>query len=290
MNTMQLETFLAVADTLSFARAAEKLHVTQPAVTHQVRSLEAELGAKLFNRTTRHVHLTEPGRIFLADAQTILNTSRRAKRRFREGAEHQVARFAVGCRSYAHTIFLDAAFAQMAASHAGLHPDISMVPYDGLHQLLENGEVDVVLDFEGFGRRGTTFSALMDVETVCLCPAGSPLLEQEAVWTHDLENLPIALIRPRFAADRMRDFYHEIVGNRAPQDQFVCESVEAAITLVRAGLAVSVQPAISVPPDIARVPFYGIPTATFGIYTSGGEPAGLAREFYDLLRARLTPR
>ena len=46
MNTFQLSCFLAVADTLSFARAAERLNITQPAVTHQIRSLETELGAK----------------------------------------------------------------------------------------------------------------------------------------------------------------------------------------------------------------------------------------------------
>ena len=59
MNTVQLECFLAVADNLSFARAAEQLHITQPAVTHQISSLENELNVKLFRRTTRTVALTK---------------------------------------------------------------------------------------------------------------------------------------------------------------------------------------------------------------------------------------
>ena len=165
-----------------------------------------------------------------------------------------------------------------------------MVPYDGLHQLLENGEVDVVLDFEGFGRRGTTFTPLVQVEAVCLCPAVSPLLEREAVWARDLEDMPVALTRPRFATDRMHDLHHELIGNRAPQDQYICESVEAALTLARAGLAVSVQPAISVPPDIPSVPFRGVAATSFGLYTTGGAPAGLAREFHDLLRESIGDR
>ena len=61
MNTVQLECFLAVADNLSFARAAEQLHITQPAVTHQISSLENELNVKLFRRTTRTVALTNDG-------------------------------------------------------------------------------------------------------------------------------------------------------------------------------------------------------------------------------------
>lgn len=58
MNTVQLECYMAVAENLNFARAAEQLHITQPAVTHQINSLETELDVKLFKRTTRTVELT----------------------------------------------------------------------------------------------------------------------------------------------------------------------------------------------------------------------------------------
>lgn len=58
MNLFQLECFLAVASHLNFARAAEQLHVTQPTVSHQIRSLEKELGVSLFTRSTRSVALT----------------------------------------------------------------------------------------------------------------------------------------------------------------------------------------------------------------------------------------
>lgn len=86
MNTMQLACFLAVAETLSFARAAEQLHVTQPAVTQQIHSLESELNTQLFRRTTRTVELTHAGLIFLGDAKLMLEISERARLR----AEHAV--------------------------------------------------------------------------------------------------------------------------------------------------------------------------------------------------------
>ena len=53
MNTFQLTCFLTVAETLSFVKAAKQLNVTQPAVTHQIHSLEEELNKQLFRRTTR---------------------------------------------------------------------------------------------------------------------------------------------------------------------------------------------------------------------------------------------
>lgn len=59
MNTIQLECFLMVADCLNFTKAAESLKITQPAVSHQIRALEDELGVKLFIRTNKRVSLTK---------------------------------------------------------------------------------------------------------------------------------------------------------------------------------------------------------------------------------------
>ena len=59
MNTTQLECFLAVAETLNFSKAAEMVNISQPAVSHQISSLEAELGVRLFLRTNKSVQLTK---------------------------------------------------------------------------------------------------------------------------------------------------------------------------------------------------------------------------------------
>ena len=62
MNIFQLSCFLAVAEYLNFAKAAQSLHVTHPAVSQQIQSLEKELNTKLFVRTTRTVKLTDEGK------------------------------------------------------------------------------------------------------------------------------------------------------------------------------------------------------------------------------------
>lgn len=96
MNTMQLACFLAVAETLSFARAAEQLHVTQPAVTQQIHSLESELNTQLFRRTTRTVELTQAGLIFLGDAKLMLEISERARLRAEHAVEDLRQPFVIG--------------------------------------------------------------------------------------------------------------------------------------------------------------------------------------------------
>ena len=96
MNTQQLECFIQVAENLNFARAAKELHITQPAVSRQINALEAELGAKLFNRTTRTVSLTPIGSRFLADAGDILNKMKYAAARARNDCGESVHTLSIG--------------------------------------------------------------------------------------------------------------------------------------------------------------------------------------------------
>ena len=72
MELRHLRYFVAVADDLSFTKAAAKLHLAQPSLTRQIHNLEAELGVRLLNRSKSQVALTEEGRSFLVDARRIL--------------------------------------------------------------------------------------------------------------------------------------------------------------------------------------------------------------------------
>jgi DNA-binding transcriptional LysR family regulator len=73
MDVRQLRCFVAVAEELHFGRAAARLHVAGPAVSQTIRSMEAELGLTLFNRTNRRVELTEAGTVLLAEARGVLD-------------------------------------------------------------------------------------------------------------------------------------------------------------------------------------------------------------------------
>jgi DNA-binding transcriptional LysR family regulator len=84
MSLAQIETFVAVARTQSMTRAAEHLRVAQPALSRQIKSLEEELGTRLFARTSRGMALLPAGEAFLEHARRILDEIAAARRRFKQ--------------------------------------------------------------------------------------------------------------------------------------------------------------------------------------------------------------
>lgn len=83
MTTEQLNLFLIAAKHLNFSATAKELYLTQPAVSHQIATLEKELGTRLFQRSTRKIRLTHSGELFLEDAKRILDLEDAAKERIR---------------------------------------------------------------------------------------------------------------------------------------------------------------------------------------------------------------
>ncbi|MEA2386648.1 MAG: hypothetical protein QOJ22_822, partial [Thermoleophilaceae bacterium] len=96
MELRQLTYFVAVAEELHFRRAAQRLHVAQPAVSDQVRKLEAELDVRLLDRTPRSVLLTEAGACLLEDARRILRLAEAARSAARSASDRTTARLRVG--------------------------------------------------------------------------------------------------------------------------------------------------------------------------------------------------
>jgi len=101
MEIRRLRYFVAVAEELSFTRAAERLHIAQPPLSIQIRALEQEVGARLFDRDQRHVFLTQAGKHLLGRARDILASVEAAKAEVRCAALGEVGSLHLGYASSA---------------------------------------------------------------------------------------------------------------------------------------------------------------------------------------------
>jgi len=120
MELRHLRYFVAVAEELHFSRAAERLHVAQPAVSEQVRKLEEELGARLLNRSTRTVSLTDAGAALLVEARRVLQQVEMARRATHEVRDRLVNRLRIGYTPASLPTSVSTALRQLGASMNGL--------------------------------------------------------------------------------------------------------------------------------------------------------------------------
>ena len=243
MNTMQLACFLAVAETLNFARAAEQLHVTQPAVTQQIHSLETELQAKLFRRTTRMVELTQAGLVFLSDAKAILEISERAKKQAGCADTDIREPFIIGCHAHNDIIQLAQPLKLLKARFPHLYPVFQIVPFQHLYQRLLEEAVDVVVAFrEGGLRKSIRYSELTSIHAAAIVEAEHPLAQAGSIHLRDLRQDAVICLNPQKCPEDYKKLLQPVLADRSPQDVYFCDSAEAAAVLAQAGYGIAVVP------------------------------------------------
>jgi DNA-binding transcriptional LysR family regulator len=145
MELRHLRYFVAVAEELHFRRAAERLYVAQPAVSEQIRKLEAELGVRLFDRTHRSVFLTEPGKALLAEARRVLQLAEAAQHAARNASERSRARLRVGYVPDVLPSSVPRALQHLAAAAAGIEISLETGTPLGLIAAVREGIVDAAV-------------------------------------------------------------------------------------------------------------------------------------------------
>lgn len=172
MELRHLRYFVAVAEELHFRRAAERLHVAQPAVSEQIRKLEDELGVRLFNRTQRSVSLTDAGAALLGEARTVLHQAEMARLAARNAHNGTSSRLRIGYMPTALPATVPRTLQHLAAAMSRL--EISLEPGLGLRliEAVRAAQLDAAVVSLPVPRAGLRTTALNDQHLVAALPVG----------------------------------------------------------------------------------------------------------------------
>jgi DNA-binding transcriptional LysR family regulator len=240
MDFEQLRTFMEVSRLRSFSRAAEKLMVTQPAISAQIRTLETEVGARLFDRDGGKVTFTAAGRVFEPFAEHCLQCHNHIM--VTVGELHRTPRgeISVSANEATSLYVLPAVFAQFKRQYTRV--GLSIVRADRVRTMeaVLNREVDFGVVSLPVKDARLTVDSLHRDEVVLVAPSNHPLAAQETVKFAEI--LPQSLLVPKQGRQRelIEDLFHS--HDVQPRIAMEVESSELLKRLVIAGLGIGFLP------------------------------------------------
>jgi len=237
----QLRAFLAVAQDGSFTNAAERLHITQSAASGLIRELEAEIGLRLFDRTTRRVEPTEAGREFRVSAARLLGELDHAVQDAQALAERRRGRVTIAAPPLLAAAMLPGAIATFGQRFPDVRIAVRDLRTDEIMAAVNSGAADCGIGTFPPGGEGIERSELMTDTLMLFCGRDHALAARRANWSDLRGQTLIALTREsglRVLIDRALDAAR-VAGDPA----FEVTQITTAIAMVEAGLGIAVLPA-----------------------------------------------
>lgn len=188
-----VQSFVVVAEELSFRRAAERLHVDQSALTRRIQKLEHLVGFALFERTTRAVSLTEPGRLFHRENTALLHGYAAALAAARRVAQGRAGLLRIAYMSFAATTLMPRAVAAYRREHPAVDLALRYLPTQGQKIALANDEIDAGFMIGPFDHPDVAVVALDRDRLYVAMPIGHDLSCRDVVPPKDVEGVPVIL-------------------------------------------------------------------------------------------------
>jgi len=287
LSLPRIRSFITVAEERQFRRAAERLGLSQPALSAQLRELEEFLGVALLSRTTRSVHLTAEGEKFLQRARNIFADLEAAVLELRDHASLRRGRLAVASIPSAASRILPSVVAGFSRRFPGIDIQVIELASNDVERCIAAGNADLGIAPTPDRNSELTFSFLLRDRFIGLVPKDSPIARQRRVRLEALFEYPLIATVPgtsiRATLERAcRERGHSLrVTHSVTQHQTV-------VAMVAAGLGVALLPALSMSEDddVARVSVVNPQiTRDIGIIQrKGGSLSAAVQEFMSALK------
>jgi DNA-binding transcriptional LysR family regulator len=287
MDLRSVECFVRVAETLHFGRAAVDLHLSQPALSQRIQTLEREVGAPLLDRDRRGVRLTEAGRAFLQPARAALSHADRAVDVARRAAQGLHGRLRLGFTVIASYTWLPQAVQEFRSRYPEVTVDLVEINSPAVEAALDHGDIDLGVLHPPTGRVHLRQQRLPDERLMLAVPVGHRLADQQVITFADLAGEPM-LAAPRsvgpvlfdkiIACFRSANVEPTILQEATPVTTLAgLVAAGAGIGFVTRGVARSTRPGV-VFHDVA-----GAPSVPMAAAWMPPEPLPTSRQFLDVV-------
>ncbi|MFC5720711.1 LysR family transcriptional regulator [Streptomyces gamaensis] len=286
MELQQMRYVVAVAETANFTRAAERCHVVQSALSHQIARLEGELGSRLFERTSRRVRLTAAGEAFLPAARQALEAAERARAEVAAAAGELRGRLAIGAITTVAAVDLPGALGEFRRHHPRVHITLRSTTSEQLVEQVRDGVLDLAFlgVLPGFRPRGVRDHELAQDELVAVVAPGHPLADEERV---DLRRLSREVFVDFAAGTLARAQSEEAFAAAGLRREvaFEVSAVELLARVVRNGLGIAMLPAAYARdlPGVRVLPVRDAPLRVERLVWSRSRPSPAAAAFLTSL-------
>jgi DNA-binding transcriptional LysR family regulator len=245
MHLRHLESFVAVAEHLNFSRAAEDLHVAQPAVSQQIRALETELGVLLFDRIGKKVSLTEAGRALLPYARQILALVNAAENEVRERDQLKRGKTSLGAPPTVSTHVLPEQLTHFHQLWPGLEVALREAGTKTLLTLVEDGKLDLAIVSTDTLPESVESAPFLEETYILAVSSRHPFLgKRQTVKLADLNAEPFILFPEGY---KLREVTLNACRSAGFDPKIVLDggAMQSALEFVGAGLGVALVPELA---------------------------------------------
>lgn len=287
MELRHLRYFDALAETLHFTRAAERLHVTQSTLSHQIRQLEDELGTPLFDRGSKRVRLTEAGEMLRSHMTPALEQIDRGVRALRTPSGTITGRLRLGTTPSFNTRVVPHCLATLLSQYPTIEVVVEELAAASINRRLLGGHLDMAVSYRPPEGSELWFEPLYNEELRLVVGVRHPLARRRRVRMAELHQQRMVLLPRRFATRKLLDECFQQAGAQ-PLVVASLDSVSPMIELIRgtdlAGIITetAVQPSV----DLRVIPLEDpTPIRTPGmLWPKGATRSPVLKHFTEIMR------
>ena len=291
----ELQAFVAVAEKLSFRAAAEDLYISPPALSRRIEKLESLLGIRLLNRSTRHVELTQAGRVFLERAKNAIDELEQAVLGVNDQSRYRFSTVTVACVPSVAYYFLPAVIARFTEQYPRIRVRILDESANTVLNDVSNRRADFAINFIGTQEQELEFEPIFTEPFVLAVHSGHRFARRRKVRWEELEQERLITVG-KSSGNRVLIDSALAQSIKRPTSFYEVSHVSSLLGMVELGLGVAAVPKLALP-VANHMTLKGVPlveptiTRTLGLIRRKGlalSPA--AQVLYDLIRSEAIQR